>query len=337
MDQEVQRHLICAVLAGGSGTRLWPLSTASRPKPFVPLGAAGTLYEATLARARALCPEVVTIASEALKPLCEAPGARVLVEPAKRNTAAAIALAACDATSHHGADGILVVLPSDHAIEGDFRGTVETLAGLCASEGALGVMGIEPTGPETGYGYLEAGDAAGEGFRLKRFVEKPSRENAEAMVESGRYAWNSGMFVFPLGVLRAEMSRHCPEIWSAAQAFVERGDAAAFGALSPISIDYALMEKADKVVMARARFSWSDVGNFASLFAMLPKDSSGNAGWGPGRAESCRDSLLITRRRETLLTGLDGMAFVETEAGTLVTPLSASERIREGVEAITKK
>ena len=310
---------------------------AKHPKPFVPLGAAGTLYDATLARAKALGGEVVTVASEALKPLCEASCARVLVEPAKRNTAAAIALAACDAISRHSEEAILVVLPSDHAIEGDFRATVESLAGLCVGEKALGVMGIEPTGPETGYGYLEAGDAVEDGFRLKRFVEKPSREKAEAMLQSGRYAWNSGMFVFPLGVLKEEMKRHCPHIWSAAESFVERNDASAFNALGSISIDYALMEKAGKVVMMRARFSWSDVGNFASLYAVLPKDSGGNAGWGPGRAESCRNSLLITRRKETLLLGLDGMAFVETEAGTLVTPLSKSEQIREGVEAITGK
>ncbi len=337
MKPEKRLAFVCAVLAGGSGTRLWPLSTAARPKPFVPLGELGTLYQSTVARARTLGGEIITVASEALRPFCEAEGVRVLVEPAPRNTAAAVALAACDAAKRFGADATLVVLPSDHAIEGGFRETVETLAGLCVSERALGVMGIVPTGPETGYGYLEAAEPLNGGFRLARFVEKPDRASAKAMLLTGRYAWNSGMFVFPLKVLRDEMLCHCPEIWAAAEEAVLRGNHAPFRALRSISVDYALMEKAERVVMVRAQFSWSDVGNFASLYALLPKDADGNAGWGPGRAESCRNCLLITSRRETLLRGLEGMAYVETGAGTLVTPLSESERIREGVEAITAK
>ncbi|MCI4398044.1 MAG: mannose-1-phosphate guanylyltransferase [Acidobacteria bacterium] len=337
MSAEKKRFFVCAVLAGGSGTRLWPLSTATRPKPFVPLGDMGTLYEATVSRAKALGGETVTVAGEPLRPLCEAPGVRVLLEPARRNTAAAVALAACDAIKRHGDGAILLVLPSDHAIEGDFSGTVNSLAGLCESEGALGVMGIEPSGPETGYGYLEAAEPLESGFRLARFVEKPDRAKAETMIASGRFAWNSGMFVFPLVALREAMRRHCPEIWSAAEGVVLRGDDAAFRALRPISVDYALMEKAERTVMVRARFSWSDVGNFASLYAILPKDANGNAGWGPGRAESCRNCLLITSRKETLLRGLDGIAFVETGEGRLAVPLSQSEQIREGVEAITAK
>jgi len=323
----------CAVLAGGSGTRLWPLSTPRRPKPFVPLGDRGTLYEATVVRAAALG-EVSAVASEPLGPLCAAQGVRFLPEPAARNTAPAIALAACDARARLGEDAVLVVLPSDHWIHGDFAGTVRALSGLCVAERALGVMGIVPTGPEIGYGYLEAGEPAGEGFRVVRFTEKPDRETAAAMLATGRYAWNSGMFIFPVGVLRETFLRHAPETWAAAAAWVEKRDAAPYRALPSISVDYALMEKSDRVFGVRARFAWSDVGNFASLHAALEKDGDGNVVWGPGRAEACRGCLIVTHRRETLVRGLEGQAFVETEGGILVTPLTRSEEIRPGVEAI---
>lgn len=327
---------VCAVLAGGAGTRLWPLSVPSCPKPFVSLGARGTLYAATLARAAALQAGVSTVASGALQSHCEAPGVSFLEEPAARNTAAAVALAAADAAARYGEGAVLVVLPSDHWIEGDFAGTVRALAALCLAEGALGVMGIEPTGPETGYGYLEAGEAVGLGFRLARFTEKPNRETAEAMLATGRYTWNSGMFVYPVAVLREVFSTCSPGVWEAAEAWLQQRNPTPYLSLPSISVDYAVMEKAPKVVGMRARFSWSDVGNFASIHQMLEKDAHGNSGWGPGRVEACENCLVVTRRRETLVRGLKDTAFIETEAGLLVTPLSRSEEIRSGVEAILR-
>lgn len=327
---------VSAILAGGSGTRLWPLSTPARPKPFVPLGRRGTLYAATVARAAALGGEVTTVASGALRAHCEVPGVRFVEEPCARNTAAAVALAAADAEARHGDDAVLVVLPSDHWVEGDFDGTVRDLAALCLEEHALGVMGIAPTGPETGYGYLEAGAEVAGGFRVARFTEKPSREAAQSMLATGRYTWNSGMFVYPVAVLREAFSAHAPEAWAAARRWVGAGDRTPYLELRSISVDYAVMEKAARVVGMRARFSWSDVGNFASLHAVLEKDSDGNAVWGPGRAEDCRGCLVVTRRRETLVRGLEGQALVETEDGLLVTPLSRSEEIRSGVETILR-
>ena len=326
----------CAILAGGSGTRLWPLSTPERPKPFVPLGSRGTLFDATVRRAADLGAEVSVVASGALRPHCGGAGVRFLEEPAARNTAAAVALAACDARARAGEEAILVVLPSDHWIEGDFPGTVRDLAALCAAEGALGVIGIPPAGPETGYGYLEAGEEAGAGFGVVRFTEKPDRARAEAMLATGRYLWNSGMFVFPVGVLRRVFLDHAPEVWRAAEAWVEGGDGAPYRAVRSISVDYAIMEKAPKVCGVPARFAWSDVGTFASLHAALERDADGNAGWGPGRVEACRGCLVVTRRRETLVRGLEGQAVVETEGGLLVTPLARGEEIRSGVEAILR-
>lgn len=329
-------QIVTAILAGGSGTRLWPLSTPARPKPFVPLGERGTLFGATVARASALGGEVTAVASGALRDHCEVPGVRFVEEPAARNTAAAVALAAADAQVHHGDGAVLVVLPSDHWVEGDFGGTVRALAALCQSEGALGVMGIAPAGPETGFGYLEAGEPVGEGFRVARFTEKPDRQAAEAMLATGRFTWNSGMFVFPVAALREAFEAHAPEAWAAARRWVEAGEGAPYRSLTSISVDYAIMEKAARVVGLRARFAWSDVGTFASLHAALEKDAAGNVLWGPGRVESCRDCLVVTRRRETLVRGLVAQAFVETEDGLLTTPLSQSESIRSGVESILR-
>ncbi|MEJ2366764.1 MAG: sugar phosphate nucleotidyltransferase [Acidobacteriota bacterium] len=327
------------ILAGGSGTRLWPLSTPRLPKPFVPLGGLGTLYEATTTRAKVLgMASFSVVASSSLRAFCDTPGARFIEEPGPRNTAAAVALGACRAVSARGDDAVAVVLPSDHWIADSdaFAETVRELAGVCLEEEALGVMGIAPTAPLTGYGYIQSGERAAGGFRVARFTEKPDRDTASRMLAAGRYTWNSGMFVFPLKVLRQEMDQHCPGLWNAASTWLEAGDPDPYLALRSTSIDYALMEKSSRVVMVEARFDWSDVGNFASLHALLPKDKNGVAGWGPGFAKDCRNSLVITHRTETLVQGAEDLVIVETEDGLLASPMDRCEDIRSGVETILK-
>lgn len=329
---------ICiAIIAGGKGTRLWPLSTPAHPKPFVQLGAFGSLYGSTVNRARAVHPgALVAIAEASLRTFCAGEGIVFAEEPEAKNTAPAVALAGVQAVRALGRDAVVVVLPADHHIPDGplFAETVRTLADLCQEEGSLGVMGIRPTGPETGYGYLEAGEAIRGGYRLARFVEKPDRATAQKMLDAGNFSWNSGMFVFPAALLEREMKVHCPGMWEAAEAWAHRGDAGPYRALPSISVDYALMEKTSRVVMVPAAFEWSDVGGFRSLHALLPKDGAGNAGWGPGRSEDCEGCLVITRKPETLVRALKDTAYVETDAGTLVTPLSEAEGIRAGVESI---
>lgn len=337
MNNVNPEKIFVSIIAGGKGTRLWPLSTPEHPKPFVPLGPFGSLYDATVRRAQALGPgAVATVAEAALRRHCEVGGTTFVEEPEARNTAPAVALAGVRALRALGPEAVAVVLPADHYIpEGpEFSQTLLALVELCVRSESLGVMGIRPTGPETGYGYLEAGEAMGAGFRLRRFVEKPRREEAVRMLDAGTYSWNSGMFVFPAAILEREMKAHCAGMWEAAEAWVDRGDGAAYRALKGISVDYALMEKTARVVMVPASFPWSDVGGFRALHAFLPKDAHANAGWGPGRTEECEGCLIITRRAETLVRALRDTAFVETDAGTLVTPLAESEGIRAGVEAI---
>ncbi len=331
--------LFVAVLAGGSGTRLWPLSTPSRPKPFVSLGPLGSLYSATARRVRHLRPAgAVTVGAPSLSRWCRAKGLSFLAEAAPRNTAAAVALAGAEALRRMGPDGLLLILPADHHI-GDpsgFSRTVGRLSRVCAAHGALGVMGVRPTGPETAYGYIEAGDPLGEGFRLRRFVEKPDREKAKTLLAGGNASWNSGMFLLPLGLLREEMARYCPGVWEASEAWLERGNPDPYLALPNISVDYALMEKSASVAMVPADFPWSDVGTYPSLHRILPHDPHRNAGWGPRRIENCSDCLLVTDR-PALFKDLRGMVVIRTREGSLAVPLDGADGIRSGVEALQEE
>jgi mannose-1-phosphate guanylyltransferase len=213
---------------------------------------------------------------------------------------------------------------------------VARLAGVCRKTGSLGVMGITPTGPETAYGYILAGEPAGRGFRVGRFVEKPDRRKASRLLAGGNATWNSGMFLFPLGVLREEMGRHCPGLWEAAEAWLD-GDPGPYTSWPKISVDYALMEKSARVAMVPGDFGWSDVGTFPALHALLPKDEAGNAGWGPGLAEGCERSLIVTARAGTLVRGLRDHVHVEGPGGILSVPMAAAGDIREGVEAILRR
>jgi len=332
-------NLCVAILAGGSGTRLWPLSTPACPKPFVPLGPLGSLYEGTVERAKALgAAHVFTVGAGTLEAYCQAPGVDFLEEPGARNTAPAVALAGARAWRETGGQGLLLVLPADHHIpeQAPFAATVAELARAVVSEQSLGVMGMAPWGPETSYGYIEQGAPAGEAFRVERFIEKPDRKRAEDLLEEGHVFWNSGMFLYPLQVLREELAAHAPGLWEASEAWLDRGDPAPYLAAEKISVDYALMEKSSRVVMVPGRFPWSDVGTFSALHDFLPKDARGNSGWGPGRVEDCWGCMVVTRTPRALVRDLKGMAVIETEGGLLVTELQGSEGIRSGVEAILK-
>jgi len=330
-------NLFVAILAGGSGTRLWPLSTPVCPKPFVALGPLGSLYGGTVERAKALgAAHVFAVGGGTLKAHCQAPGVDFLEEPGARNTAPAVALAGARAWKEGGGEGLLLVLPADHHIpeQAPFAATVAELARAVVSEQALGVMGMAPTGPEISYGYIEQGAAVGQAFRVARFIEKPDRMKAEDLLEQGNVCWNSGMFLYPLRVLREELAIHAPGLWEASEAWLDRGDPEPYLAAEKISVDYALMEKSSRVVMVPGRFPWSDVGTFSALHDFLPKDSRGNSGWGSGRVEDCWGCLVVTRTPRALVRGLRGMAVIETDGGLLATELHGSEGIRAGVEAI---
>jgi mannose-1-phosphate guanylyltransferase len=326
-----------AILAGGSGTRLWPLSNPGMPKPFIPLGEMGSLYDEAVKRAFSLSPSVVfTVAAEKILPFCKKEGVELLQEPCAKNTAPAVALAGLYLKKQLGEDAVLVVLPADHSIPDTdrFRERFLALASLASRNNGFGLIGISPTYPATGYGYIEIGEEIEKGYKVNSFREKPDHETAEKMVKSGKFLWNSGMFAFPVGLLESEMKKHSGSFVEAAFDYLEKKEEKTYRDLKPDSIDFALMEKTETVYVVRSDFRWSDVGNFKSLYELLPKDEDGNAALGEARVENCRNCLIISDKREFLARDLEGMVVAKTGGGVLATPLKSSEEIKKGVESI---
>ena len=320
------------LLSGGSGTRLWPLSREAYPKQFLPLAGSETMLQATWQRVQALAdaaPIVVAgeehrfLVAEQLRQI-GAPTPAIVLEPAGRNTAPAIAAAAMQAMAG-GDDPLLLVLPSDHVVrDADaFRAAVQR-AMPAADAGALVTFGIVPDAPETGFGYIQA--AAGEGVcKVLRFVEKPDATTAQAYLEAGGYYWNSGMFLLRASRYLQELTRFQPTMVAAVQAAMEaaardgdfiRLDKTAFAACPADSIDYAVMEKTDAAAVLPVDIGWNDVGSWSALWDVSPQDADGNATHGDVIAIDSRNSYAYARRLVALV-GVDDLVVVETDDAVL--------------------
>lgn len=329
------------VLCGGSGTRLWPRSRATRPKPFLPLVGDTTLFEATLARcdrsAGFAAPVVVTGAAHVdhiEAQLADPAGSQVIVEPSARNTAAAIALAALRLP----ADAVMLVCPSDHHIADTaaFRRAALAAAGL-AAQGWLVSIGIEAKSPETGFGYLQRGEAIDAlGFRTARFVEKPDLERAKQFVASGDYAWNGGIFAFGVATFLRELAAHAPAILAAARAAVAAGrseghlffpGAQEFAQAPSISVDYAVMEPTGHKAMVPADMGWSDIGSWDALHSALDCDAAGNAHKGRAELVDCRNVLVDSDGPRVSVIGLDDVVIVVDGDEVLVTTHAGAQKV----------
>lgn len=267
------------ILAGGAGTRLRPLSSDENPKQFLKIFDGRSLIDMTWERAAHLVsPDHIYVstneqyAGHCRTHLSQLAEANLITEPSRRNNAPAIAVSCFAIEKAQGSDAVIAVLASDHFIADpiEFLRVMRTAMEFAATSDQLVTIGIEPTEPNTGYGYLELGSPlGGEMIRLDRFVEKPSRERAEEFLRSGRYAWNAGIFVWRADVFRNELIAADPEMARAATAIVASSDprqrAAIYEAMAPLSIDYALMEKSKHVAAIRGSFGWSDVGTFEAL------------------------------------------------------------------------
>ena len=333
------------ILAGGSGTRLWPLSREQYPKQYLSVGSGrGSLFQRTVERlVPQVPPEKMIVAAHRdqigelerrLAGLELDPEPVIFLgEPQPRNTAPAIGLGAWFLLERAGPGAVMAVLPSDHHIaeQEQFAGLLQR-AEKAARKHGLVTLGINPLCPETGYGYICRGEKlAHDLYRVERFVEKPDEKKAEEYIKDGRFLWNSGIFIFQIGPLVEAYRRHLPEM----AALLEQIDfadetsiEAAYEKITPISIDYGIMEKAAGVVVIPAEISWSDVGSFAAIHQISPKDKSGNYCEGHTLLVGTRESLVISRSRLVGAVGLEEMAVVETPDAVLVCPLERSQEVR---------
>ena len=288
-------RLLSVVLSGGAGSRLWPASRQAFPKPFMKVGGS-TLLQQAIERGQA-CGSgdlmIVTnkdhlfLTKDVLGQMADPPETTLLLEPKGRNTAPAIALAALQCSRQFGGDTVMLVLSADHLVP-DVEAFVASAsqAFRLAEQGALVVFGISPTGPDTGFGYVEVEHVSRESQRAKRFVEKPDLQTAQEYLATGRYYWNSGMFSFTADAILAAFERHAPQVLAAARGALQSSQTTgntvqfelhAFGLQPDISIDYAVMEWADNVHVVPAKFGWSDVGSWPSVAKAQTADASGNS------------------------------------------------------------
>jgi mannose-1-phosphate guanylyltransferase/mannose-6-phosphate isomerase len=349
------------ILSGGSGTRLWPLSRDTKPKQFLPLVGEHSLFQQAILRTRqvkgaVLDPLVVCneahrfIVAEQLRELGSRATA-VVLEPAGRNTAPAVAVAALiaqrtAAQAQKGDDPLLLVLPADHLVRdvAAFAAAVAAAAAAAAA-GHLVTFGIVPDRPETGYGYLKRGADRGRWSLLEKFVEKPDLPTAERYVASGQYLWNSGMFVLGAGTYLRELERHAPAMLAACREAVKTAavDAdftrlgAAFAAGPADSIDYAVMEKTDRAAVVPLDAGWNDVGSWSALYDVLDKDGAGNVAIGDALLEQCRDTYVLASSRTVAAVGLTNVVVVETPDAVLVISRDAAQSVKKVVDRLKSR
>ncbi len=345
--------IIPVILAGGSGTRLWPLSRKLHPKQVLALLGDRTLVQETVLRLRGLdaaAPVVICndehrfIVAEQLRDLDERPAALIL-EPVARNTAPAVAVAALYALAQ-SPDATLLMLPADHLItDSSAFHTAVVQAVDYARDGHLVTFGIVPAAPETGYGYIMQGAAMphGPGRKIQRFVEKPDTATAEGYVRSGQYFWNSGMFVLRADAVLSELTRFAPEIVRGCRESLEKAvsdldflrlDHDAFAGCPEDSIDYAVMERTDRGVMVPLSCGWSDLGSWDALWQAGEKDGDGNVTRGDVLLCDVRDSFLHAETRLLAAVGLENHIVVETSDAVLVSPRDRVQEVKKLVDRL---
>ena len=344
-------ELFAVIMAGGRGERFWPLSTSSLPKPFIPLLGRNSLIEDTVTRIQPIVPLeklLISIGSDQLeiarKQLPQIPEENFIVEPLGRDTSACIGFCALH-IEQRDPDGIMLVLPADHFVgdSAEFRSTIQK--GLENLEGATGVIfGIHPTRAETGYGYIlaekpAAGDCA---WPVIRFIEKPKASKAQQYLASGNYFWNSGMFLWRNRTLIALFQEHMPETYEGLcrlRPLIREKDSPTeigniFASLPRVSIDFGIMEKASGLRLIPARFTWDDIGNWASLARALPVDAHGNIAQGPHVALESTGCILYSQNGTVATFGVSDLIVVQAYGKVLVCSKEKAADLKRLVTAL---
>ncbi len=351
--------LVPIIISGGAGTRLWPISRESDPKPFMSLPDGESIIGKTFSRALDLPgvesvlavtnrdyffrtrEEFFTVAQK------DSVGLDFVLEPFGKNTAPAIAAAALRVKEQFGASAVMLVLPADHLIPEQevFAAAVESAKQL-ANDGMLVTFGIEPNAPETGFGYIKKGDAiADQGFLVSKFVEKPNLQNAQEYLESGEFLWNSGMFCFRADTYLDALEKNTPELYQQICKCWDSTnkdnlpivlDEESLAAVDGISIDYAVMEKADNVAVVSASFEWNDIGSWTALADVYDKDSSGNSVDGDAIIIDSEECLVKSDSSLTAIVGLKDIVVVNDADAVLVVHKNSVQDVKKVVESLKK-
>ena len=340
--------VIPVILAGGKGERFWPVSRRQHPKQFLCLDGSGfSLLQSTANRLLPMAESwdslwVITAAHLAdgiREQLPELPAKNLLIEPEGKDTAPAVAWATLEVAKRHGDEAIAGFFPADHWIadEAGYRDTLKAAADLAQQRGAIATLGITPTFPSTGYGYIEQGDSIGtygdqKAYKVARFTEKPDQPTAESFIASGRFSWNSGMFIFPAGVMLQELDTHAPEIMQPLRA----QGVDAYSKLEKLSIDYAVMEKTDKACVMPVAFGWDDLGDWNAVERLLKSPEKPNVEMAQHLGLDTKDSIVYTSDDDEVIVtiGLEDVVVVRDGKATLVVHKSRTQDIKKAVKAL---
>ncbi len=350
-----ENNIWAVIMAGGSGTRFWPVSRQAAPKQLVRIVGDTTMIQATVTRLQPAIPAdrilIVTteqLAEETRKQLPMLPAEHIIAEPVGRDTAACVCLAAI-LVQAMDPNATMILLPADHVISpaDDFQKAL-LFGAQAAADGSLVTFGVAPRFPATCYGYIEHGtsvstDGPHDIYQVKRFVEKPDAERAQTYIENGSYSWNSGIFIWRCDTVLSELRTHCSWLTEALMPLAAAWGTEQFNAqfaeiyqpLKKISIDYALLEKADNIKVVTASFAWDDVGSWDAIYDHLPANDNAVIEEGCVHAINCRDSLLMNRSSKTLAAiGLDNMSVVVTDDAVLVCKRGESQDVKDIVSEI---
>ena len=347
----VMARFIPIILAGGKGERFWPVSRLRHPKQFLCLdGGDRSLLQSTADRLLPVAAWedlfVITashLAEGVRQQLPDIPPDNILVEPQGRDTAPAVAWATLEVAKRYGEEAVCAFFPADHYITDRDRycDTLRAAADLAESVGAIATLGIQPTIPSTGYGYIEQGERTGEfsagsvtnlpAFKVNRFAEKPDKATAERFVSSGQYSWNSGIFIFPAAIMLSELKKYAPEM---IQALIEKG-VDAYATLDKLSIDYAVMEKTERAYVIPASFGWDDLGDWNAVERLLKGDADNVALCQHVGLDTTDSIFYSTDSDEVIVTiGLEDVVVVRDGNATLIVKKDRTQEIKQAVKAL---
>ena len=338
------------IMAGGIGARFWPRSKKKSPKQLLKIVGDNTMIQETVRRINGLIPKenILIVTNETQKPgiieqLPEIPIENIIIEPFGRNTAACIGLASI-IIQKRSPDAVTFVMPADHIIKDDesFLNTLKTASQFSIENQALVTIGIQPTRPETGYGYIQIDEDSGKSsvYKVLTFAEKPNYATAVNFIKSGDFFWNSGMFIWKIDTILNEFKQLMPDLYEGLMKISEQLDTPDFsnklneiyGHLKSISIDYGIMEKSDKVFLVKGQFSWSDVGSWEAVYELSEKDGDGNVKVGTVYTDMALDSYIYSPDKLTAVIGLDNVIVINCNDALLICKRDKAQDVKNVID-----